>query len=404
MDAGLPVERNRSRLVTTLVGLNGPKGVMLYEFLVQEKDSILKLCADKHLAVHAAGATSAEMQVGLPIFYSELVEVLRADEDRPFSDPDASVKSLHHDNAVRVGKESLRLGYTISQVVHGYGALCQAITEHADAYGGEPIAAREFNRLNYCLDSAIAQAVTEFNSGLKAKAETAEVERLGSLAHELRNALASISTAHYMLKTGKVGFSGSTNQILESGLQRMQDLIDRSLSEVRLRGEPLVELELCRVVDLVGEVEATSLVQAEPKRIRLHVEVSPRLTVRADRHLTVSALSNLVQNAIKFTHEGGTVFIRARSGGDRVHIEVEDRCGGLPPGKIESLFQPYVQKSGDKSGVGLGLSIARRAIASQGGAVTAWDLPGTGCVFRLDLPAAVNDSEPDQHLQVTAAG
>lgn len=361
---------------------------MLYEFLIREQDAILKICKDKHLAVHSSEEDDVELAQGLPIFYNELVEVLRADQNQVTAPPDSAVRSVHHAGAVGVGKESMRRGYTISQVVHGYGALCQAITQHAADYGGEPIAAREFNRLNYCLDAAIGEAVTEFNSGLKARTESDEVQRLGTLAHELRNALSTISTAHQMLKTGQVGFAGSTNKILETGLQRMQDLIDRSLSEVRLRGESVVETELCRVVDLFGEVEATSLVFAGSKGVGLHVDIAPDLTVQADRHLMVSAISNLVQNALKFTPPGGAVFLRATSDGKRVRIEVEDRCGGLPAGQIESLFQPFVQKDADKSGLGLGLSIVRRAVASNGGEVSARDLPGKGCVFCIDLPAA----------------
>jgi len=79
------------------------------------------------------------------------------------------------------------------------------------------------------------------------------------------------------------------------------------------------------------------------------------------------------------------VCIRGTAAGDRVLIEVEDECGGLPPGKIEELFQPYSQKHSDKTGVGLGLSIARRAIARNGGQLSAHDIPGKGCVFTITL-------------------
>jgi len=67
-------------------------------------------------------------------------------------------------------------------------------------------------------------------------------------------------------------------------------------------------------------------------------------------------------------------------------IEIQDECGGLPPGKIEALFQPFTQAGEDRSGIGLGLSISRRAIALNDGQVWARDEPGRGCVFVIDLP------------------
>lgn len=368
---------------------------MLYEFLIAERAEILALCAAKLQDLKAARSSSDEMERGLPIFYEELIEVLHADELENKITPETS-EAIHRDSAVRRGKESLRLGYTLSQVVHGYGALCQSITEYAGRYHGDRITAREFNRLNFCLDVAIAEAVTEFNRGQYNNLANDEAQRLGSLAHEMRNALAHASAAHRYLKKGIVGFGGSTNQVLEDALGRMKELIDRSLSEVRLHGQATVDRQTCRVVDMVGEVEITAMSEASDKSINMHVSVNPELNVFADRHLVISAISNLVQNAIKFTKVEGNVWIRGNAQGRRVLIEVEDECGGLPHGKIEALFEPYTQKGLDKSGVGLGLSIARRAILLNDGVVSARDIPGEGCVFTIDLPLAsstsVNDS------------
>jgi hypothetical protein len=69
-----------------------------------------------------------------------------------------------------------------------------------------------------------------------------------------------------------------------------------------------------------------------------------------------------------------------------VLIEVEDECGGLPEGKVESMFQSFEQLDQDRTGLGLGLSISRRAIEACGGTLTVRDVPGIGCVFTIDLP------------------
>jgi signal transduction histidine kinase len=99
-----------------------------------------------------------------------------------------------------------------------------------------------------------------------------------------------------------------------------------------------------------------------------------------------SAVSNLLQNAFKFSRRNGTVSLTARAVGNRILIEVEDACGGLPDGKIEELFRPFKQRSSDRSGLGLGLSITRRAVEANDGTLKARSVAGKGCVFTIDLP------------------
>src|SRR5262249_28105690 len=105
-----------------------------------------------------------------------------------------------------------------------------------------------------------------------------------------------------------------------------------------------------------------------------------------DARLVRSALTNLVHNAVKFSHPGTSVEVRTRIENDRVVIEVEDRCGGLPPGTVEKAFVPYAQMGKDRSGFGLGLAIAKEASDAHGGTIRIQDLPGKGCVFALELP------------------
>jgi signal transduction histidine kinase len=367
---------------------------MLHDFLITERTGILALCRQKLAVLADSRTTSTELDNGLPVFYDELIDVLREDEKRSASHCNTEVNpEIHREAAKRRGKESLRLGYSISQVVHGYGALCQAITEYAVKKGGEPIHAREFNRLNLCLDVAIAEAVTEFHKIERENLGKEELKRLGFLSHELRNSLNVAIMAHRMIKSGQVGIAGNTNQVLEESLDRMREIIHRSLSEVRLQSEPAVDFQRCRVHNLTSEVQTTALYAASDKSIKLAMEVSPELEVLADPHLISSALSNLVQNAIKFTKPGRTVWIRSYSKNGRVIIEVEDQCGGLGEGKIESLFEPYSQNNPDKSGIGLGLTIARRAIELCNGVLSARSIPNRGCIFKIELPQHISATQ-----------
>src|SRR5262249_49122871 len=132
----------------------------------------------------------------------------------------------------------------------------------------------------------------------------------------------------------------------------------------------------------------TNLEQEAPveRGIRIDLEVEKDLIVDVDEHLLVSAISNLLQNAIKFTRNNETIILRASHVDGAVCIEVEDRCGGLPDGSSEDLFQPFVQKNSDGRGAGLGLAIARQATEAHGGTLHVRNMPGTGCVFVIQIP------------------
>ncbi len=174
--------------------------------------------------------------------------------------------------------------------------------------------------------------------------------------------------------------------MVERSLTGLRDLVDRSLAEVRLaRGEHA----RTRVVlaELIGEIEAGASLDAKARNVDLTVvPVDDGIAVKADRQLLASAVSNLLQNAFKFTHAGGHVSLRARSNADRALIEVEDECGGLPPGRAEELFRPFDRRGADKSGLGLGLAISRKSVGANGGDIQVQNLPGKGCVFTIELP------------------
>jgi signal transduction histidine kinase len=96
--------------------------------------------------------------------------------------------------------------------------------------------------------------------------------------------------------------------------------------------------------------------------------------------------SGLIQNGLKFTKAGTSVTLRARSDAARVNLEVEDCCGGLPAGSAECMFTPFSRRNSDRSGLGLGLAIARQSVEAAGGTLSVRNLVGTGCIFTIDLP------------------
>jgi hypothetical protein len=113
------------------------------------------------------------------------------------------------------------------------------------------------------------------------------------------------------------------------------------------------------------------------------------LTAYVDPEMLSSALANLLQNAFKFTKRHSNVQLRAYADADRILIDVEDRCGGLPDGAAEDLLHPFAQAGEDRSGLGLGLHICRRGVEANNGVLRIRNLPGSGCIFTIDLPEPV---------------
>jgi len=277
----------------------------------------------------------------------------------------------------------------VSQVVHDYGDVCQAVTELAVELNAS-ISTDDFRTLNRCLDDAIAGAVTEYGrernqSGIDGESARG-TERLGFFAHELRNLLNTALLAFEVLKTGNVGVGGSTGTVLHRTLLASHSLVTRSLAEVRLtRG--IQNREPFRVAGFIEEISSSSTLDATARGLLLIVTpVDDALTIAADRQVLAAIVGNLLQNAFKFTRPGTTVTLTVGANAERVLIEIQDECGGLPSGDVNQLFRPFEQRSADRTGMGLGLAFCRWGAEANEGRVYARNLPGRGCVFTVDLP------------------
>jgi signal transduction histidine kinase len=362
---------------------------MLHEFLTLHRDEIIARTRSKVATRTAPRPTEAELEHGVPLFLEQLAETLRCEQETPARPTSAAMAQ----SALRHGGELRQAGFTVGQVVHGYGDVCQAVTELAIELE-IPISADEFKTLNRCLDEAIAQAVTEYARQRELSLSSRETERLGFFAHELRNLLSNAMLAFEVLKSGTVGIGGSTGSILGRNLLGLRDLIDRSLAEVRLQ----VGVQRRENVPLTGfmeEIELAATIEAKRRGLQLTVTpVEPGVAICVDRQLVAAALANLLQNAFKFSRPGGHVVLRTdtATATGRVLIEVADECGGLAPGAAEDLFRPYEQRNVDRRGVGLGLAIARESVETNGGVIRVRNLPGTGCIFTIDLPALAGAS------------
>lgn len=104
--------------------------------------------------------------------------------------------------------------------------------------------------------------------------------------------------------------------------------------------------------------------------------------INLDVRLVRSAVGNLVRNAVKYTSAGSLVQMRGQIASGRAVIEIEDSCGGLPPGKVEKAFAPFVRLESGEDGFGLGLAIAKQAADAHGGSLRVQNLPRQGLHLR----------------------
>lgn len=208
---------------------------MLYEFLNTHRAELIGRCRAKVASRPSPKATPAELEHGIPLFLNQLIKTLRAENDSTRTKAKTETETEIGVTATRHGMELLQQGFTIDQVVHDYGDLCQAVTELA-VETGSPITVDEFRTLNRCLDDGIASAVTEFSSGHDFATAGVNLqesdERARILLHEMMTHVHTAELAITAIKAGNVGLKGATGAILGLSMVSMRRLIERSLSGV----------------------------------------------------------------------------------------------------------------------------------------------------------------------------
>jgi len=354
---------------------------MLYEFITTHRDQIITRCRERVATRALSSKAAAEPDYGVPLFLDQLVDTLRAMGQSNLEI--ATSAALH-------GHDLLVKGFTVSQVVHDYGDVCQTITELA-LETNAPIDTGDFRTLNRCLDEAIAGAVTVYGreseqSSLDGQTERGN-QRMGFFTHELRNLVNTAIVAFGVIKTGNVGVGGSTGAVLDRSLTNLQDLIARSLDEVRLTAG-VQNREQVPVADFIATLADGATLEAAARGRTLTISAADdALTIEVDRKVLSAVVMNLLQNAFKFSPPGSTVRLEIGASADRVLIEIHDECGGLPgAGELQELFRPFEQRGADRSGAGIGLAFCRWGAEANNGRLDARNLPGKGCVFTVDLP------------------
>jgi signal transduction histidine kinase/ActR/RegA family two-component response regulator len=232
-------------------------------------------------------------------------------------------------------------------------------------------------------------------------ADRAKDEFLAMLGHELRNPLAPIGSALELMRV-RDPQAQRERDVIERQVKHMTRLVDDLLDVSRIAGG---KIELSRARVEVGELvrEAVELVRPliDKRGHTLTVDVEPGLAVDGDRERLIQVVSNLLNNATKYTPPGGSIAVAAARMGDEVVLRVTDTGAGIAPELLPRIFDLFVQ--GDRTldrmtgGLGLGLAIVQSLVTLHGGTTRAESGgPGKGATFTITLPAVAAVEPPAQ--------
>ncbi|MEJ7607485.1 MAG: ATP-binding protein [Bryobacteraceae bacterium] len=232
--------------------------------------------------------------------------------------------------------------------------------------------------------------------------EHAELEKLErvrkdviNVSHELRTPLASIQGYTETLLDGalhepehNVRFLTIIRQNAERLARLTADLM--TLSRLELKTTKF-QFASYYVNDLVADCVDSMRPMAEKKRIEMHIEqTQAEAEVFCDSEAVHQVMSNLLDNALKYTPEDGEIFVGARSSNELVEFFVRDTGMGIPPEDLPRLFERFYRvdkaRSRELGGTGLGLAIVKHLVRAQGGQVRVESIPGTGSTFLFTLP------------------
>ncbi len=182
-----------------------------------------------------------------------------------------------------------------------------------------------------------------------------------------------------------MGINGSTGAVLGRSLMGLRDLVESTLSDIRIAANEQ-RRDRILVVPFLKDIAVAGCLHAEARGIKFTTELGdPAMAITADPQILASAVTNLLNNAFKFTPAGGHVVLRARTNEEaRLLIEVADECGGIPSTEADPFQAFGVRRGRDRTGLGLGLSIARKAVRAHGGDIHMENL-WEGCVFVIDV-------------------
>lgn len=226
-----------------------------------------------------------------------------------------------------------------------------------------------------------------------ARVEATRRDFVANVSHELKTPVAAMRVlAEALLESADdpdtVRYFGD-KMVAEA--ERLGNMVSELIDLSRLQGaERLPELEVVDVDTVVAEAVSRSKVAADAADIAITTDAPQGFKVLGDQTLLVTALTNLVSNAVNYSPPGSPVSISRRRRGDVIEIAVTDRGIGIAKENQERVFERFFRvdkaRSRATGGTGLGLAIVKHVAANHNGSIRLWSQPGTGSTFTLSIP------------------
>jgi len=213
---------------------------------------------------------------------------------------------------------------------------------------------------------------------------------VADVSHELKSPLTSIQGFAQALLDGTATDEITRTKairIIESESKRLKRQVDELLELSRVQsGQAKLAREPVDIADVLSRCLDIYSVQAKEKQVELHLYAEPGLTVTGDADRLEQVFNNLLDNAIKNSPEAAQVGVVSHKTDSLVQISVSDSGPGIPADQLPHVFERFYQVTGVRTGVGLGLAIAREIVLAHGGTMEASSPPGEGARFTVSLP------------------
>ena len=331
----------------------------------------------------AAGPTATELLQRLVRSSNNGLVVLNQFGDQVLYNPRAEELGLVHDH-----KADARASVAAEQVVRT-GQPQEVDLSPLEVRGRQPSAV--LGEVRALGDGyAVVEAVDHSDA---VRLEATRRDFVANVSHELKTLVGAIS----LLAEAVLDAADDTEQVrsfsekIRDESTRLGTLVTELIALSRLQGaEELPELNVVEVDDVVTEALERSQLAAEAAECTITADAPSGLQVLGDSTLLVTALSNLLSNAVAYSHAGSPVSVSRRMAGENVEIAVTDRGIGIPAEAQERVFERFYRvdkaRSRATGGTGLGLAIVRHVAANHGGDVRLWSSPGIGSTFTLRIP------------------
>ena len=288
---------------------------------------------------------------------------------------------------VSIAERCLTSGAAITEDVNLYPGSEKTVRVNASLLGGTPATAAASAG-----STGVVLAVTDI-SVLK-RLETMRRDFVANVSHELRTPIHLIRGFAETLRQGGQDKEEADRhlEIIERNALRMERIVEDLFSLARLERDPAdwLSMEPCSLEDICQSAFENVRDQAETRSVRLESSIQPDFALTANPGLIEQALTNLLENAVRYSPPGSAVSLEARTKDDSVELIVRDKGSGIPAPDLQRIFERFYRadKSRDRKsgGTGLGLAIVRHIALAHGGTVQAESWSGEGSVFTIKLP------------------